>query len=304
MQSIKRTDTHRPSAINPTEYAFIAYEMIPGVTYGPVDLGACAYLQTQREILRSHMNMTGGTYSNHEHGGNCHICGAHCIYTVIFYHRATNSYIRTGNDCAEKLDMSQGDFNAFRMAVKEYTELQAGKRKAQGVLHEALLDDVWVLYMERQDTMGTPNPKWFNYEETTILDIVGKLIRYGSISEGQKNLVRRLLDRIAQRPVIVAQRAAEVDAAAPVPTGRIEVTGTILSTKHDFEGAWPVHKMLVKADTGFKVWGTIPASLAADKGARVAFVATVTPSPNDPKFGFFSRPTKARLLDVPVATQA
>jgi hypothetical protein len=55
-------------------------------------------------------------------------------------------------------------------------------------------------------------------------------------------------------------------------------------------------KMLVVTDTGWKVWGTMPAALDVDRGARVRFTATVKPSDDDPHFGFFSRPTKAQVL--------
>jgi hypothetical protein len=53
--------------------------------------------------------------------------------------------------------------------------------------------------------------------------------------------------------------------------------------------------MAIKSDKGFRVWSTIPRAMATpERGARVAFVATLTPSNDDPQFGFAKRPTVAK----------
>ena len=52
--------------------------------------------------------------------------------------------------------------------------------------------------------------------------------------------------------------------------------------------------MLVKDDSGFKVFGTVPSSISrVSKGDVVEFTATLEPSKDDPKFGFYKRPSKA-----------
>ena len=89
---MNRTDTHRPSAIIPDDYEFVACECtkIEG-------LGDCLFIQQQREMIKAHMTRTGGTYSRHEHGGNCHICGSvNLIYSILYFHAPSNSYIRLG----------------------------------------------------------------------------------------------------------------------------------------------------------------------------------------------------------------
>ncbi len=101
-----------------------------------------------------------------------------------------------------------------------------------------------------------------------------------------------------------AQRAAEqaeLDAAEPCPTGRVEITGKILTIKLQEGYYGDTWKMLVKDDRGFKVWGSIPSSLHATRGARVTFMAAVEPSRDDDKFGFYKRPTKAVNLDEEAA---
>src|SRR3954467_8647095 len=102
---MKRTDTHRPSAIIPSEYTWVAQEVAP--IFG---LGDCHFILAERERIRAHMDRTGGTYAGHAHGGNCMVCGnANAIYTILFYHEPTNSYVRMGERCAMKCDMGIDD---------------------------------------------------------------------------------------------------------------------------------------------------------------------------------------------------
>jgi hypothetical protein len=78
--------------------------------------------------------------------------------------------------------------------------------------------------------------------------------------------------------------------------GTYEVVGTVISIKGQSSQWGFTEKMLVELDSGQRVYGTLPSAIAeAQKGDRVAFTATVTRSPSDPIFGFFSRPRKARI---------
>jgi len=279
-----RTDIYRPSAIVPSEYQFVALGYIR-VDAGDI-LANCALLQHERDVLKRHMEKTGGDYSRHEHGGNCHICGAHCIYTVIFYHEKTNTYIRTGNDCAEKLEMSSDEprWNRFVAAIHDARLALAGKKKAMAILEDKGMKAAWDIYLE---------PATQAYEEATIVDIVGKLVKFGSVSDKALNYVGTLLDKIAHREEIEAQRKAEAAKAADVPTGRHTISGEVISIKtvDGFYGS--TVKMLVKDEKGFKVFGTIPSGLDVERGAFVKFDAFTEPSNDDPKFGFFKRPSKA-----------
>lgn len=285
-----RTDAHRPSAILVDDYSWVAFEYLR-----VDDLGSAIFLQEERRRIRVHMESTGGTYSAHEHGGTCHICGsANAIYTALFYHSKSNSYVRTGLDCAETLGC--GNVAKFRKAVGSALEQKAGKRKAQAVLEQANLSAAWTLYEQGQKS-AVELPR----EETTLCDIVNRLVQYGSVSAPQIAFLRRLVDQIANRAVIKAQRQAEADKAAPVPVEgkRMTVRGTILSIKiPDYaRGDCGPIRMLVQHKDGWKVWGSLPSNLSGtQKGARIEFDAMVKPSDRDTKFGFFSRPTKAREL--------
>lgn len=101
----------------------------------------------------------------------------------------------------------------------------------------------------------------------------------------------------AARAAAAEQREQERQAAEPCPTGRINITGEVVSVKTQYDAFGPQFKMLVKDDRGFKVWGTIPKAIDPSAGCRVSFVAAVEPSGDDNKFGFYKRPSKAVLLD-------
>jgi hypothetical protein len=270
-----------------------------------------------RERIAAHMKLTGGTYSPHTHGGNCMVCGSvNAIYTVLFHHTPTNTYVRMGQDCAIKCDMG-GDFknNAFRAAVDDARKAHAGKAKARAILGDNGVNRAW-------DVFTAPAPEFGKepYEEFTVRDIVGKLVQYGSISENAMRFLKNLVNRIEHRAEIQAardrQRLQDAMTAADCPSGRVDIEGVILSTRVVASDFGDVTKVLVKADSGFKVWGTLPrmykmegtraTEIFPGKGDRVSFRATVTPKADDSKFGFYSRPTGGRLVlgEVEKAAQA
>lgn len=296
-----RTDIHRPSVIQPEDYCFVEC-----VYHGPkqLDMLECMENAEAKERVRKHMERTGGKYSSHEHGGSCFVCGACCNYQAIFYHPTTNTYIRTGEECAAKLgDGEAKAFNSMRRAIDNAMEAKAGKMKAQAILAELGLSRAWEIYCDH------------DIAATTLRDIVNKLVKYGSLSDRQAEFLGKLVNEIDNAAAIEAQRATEAEAAAPCPTGRVVVEGEVLSTRVDDGQFGTQIKMLVKADSGYKVWGTVPSSLtlvedtpitsgdftwtptrALRRGDRVRFTATLTPSERDPKFGIAKRPSKAELL--------
>lgn len=329
-----RTDIHRPSAIDPAQYTFIGVEHAPNQ-----QLGYIPFISQQRAVINAHMVQTGGTYSNHEHKGNCHVCGAHCIYTALFHHAPTNVYIRTGFDCAEK--MGAGDPVLFRRAKDEVAAARtarAGKLKAEGVLKAEGLAEAWIVYL-----METDLPKWIGelgfradtpmgilsdfamendlecqtlllaiYElgqldpnadrkaERIVADIVDKLVRYGSLSIRQLDFLRKLVQEIKDRPAKVAAKLEQAANTPDVVEGRHTIKGTILSFKQQDSQWGSVTKMLVMTEAGYKVWGTCPQSLDASKGDEIELTGTFTRSDRDTKFGFFSRPTARILKSSPV----
>lgn len=291
---IDRIDIHAPSKIIPADYEYVAQEHAKSEGFG--DAG---FMMHERKVFLLHKEKTGGDWSTHAHGGNCMVCGSvNAIYTVIYYHAPTNTYIRTGQDCAEKFDTEHADaFKVFREAAKAAIHAKAGKAKAQGLLAAKGLSDAWAVYLEPRK--GLPENKPTPYEEATITNMIGKLVQYGSLSDKQYAFISVLLQKIINRAAEQIKRDAEKALAKDCPEGRIIIQGKVLSTKLqvcEYTGS-SIWKMLVQHGDGWKVWGTIPSSLTVERGDKIEFTATVTPSNDDKKFGFYKRPMKATITE-------
>jgi hypothetical protein len=287
---IKRIDIHRPSAIQPKDYQYIGC-LIPARSYYEIPM-----VLKHKRIVEEHMAKTGGDYSKHEHKGICQICGAYCDYVAVYYHAKSNSYIKCGFQCANKLDMGNAqDFRAIRKAVKDYKEAKAGKQKAKAILDEKGLSEAWKIYNER----GWVGWNKDNRQEEIIDNIISKLVRYGNISKAQEDLIKKLLEQIDKRAEIKKQREEEKENAQPCPNGKVEVRGVVISikmVKNKFSYG-EIAKMLVKSEDGYLVFGSVPQSIYnIQKGDKVIFQADVQPSNNDNKFGYFKRPRQAKKL--------
>lgn len=276
----KRTDIHRPATIHPEEYEFI------GIWYDPAEVsevGGGFALRQERENIKRFMDERGADWSNHQHGGTCQCCGAHALYLAAFYHEPYNQMIRVGQECAYKLHMGcEAAFNAARRKVSDAKGYATGKARARLQLEEKGLLNAWNLWEanSRADS-----------DTEIVVDMIGKLVSYGNLSDKQWEFLKRLMYRIENREALEAERAADKASAKDCPTGRMDIVGTVLTTRV-VEGHYgDTLKMFVKTAEGYTLWGTVPSGLRAEKGAEVRFRATVEPSKDDPKHGYFSRPS-------------
>lgn len=306
----KRTDIHRPSAIIPEDYEFVAAMTRADSLEGAIQL------EGERQRLRAHREATGGRYSDHDHGGSCHVCGASFIDYAIFHHAPTNTYIHTGFDCAEKL--GGGDPEAFKAIRDERRALEkakAGKMKARAQLKErGLLERVEAIFDTGLGNVvhAEGHPDHFEgldrdlqergeAEEWTIADMVRKLIRYGSLSEKQWGYMRSLFEKLDRLPEFQAKRDEERAKAEPAPEGRMVVTGKVATLKTQ-ESQWGAQvKMLLLEDRGFKVWTTVPRGLDVERGDRVQLTVTLDPKADDPSFAIGRRPCKGSVLEEAAA---
>ena len=299
-----RQDIHKPSSINPADYLYVTVEYEKGMSWKEL-----AHLQTD---LQRHMERTGGKWSTHEHGGTCHVCGAWAQYTVVFHHPKTNTYIRTGFDCAEKVGIGDAAlFRTFRKQVKDIRDRKAGKAKAELTLTEAGVGRAWMIYEMSTDELReleAYDGKVYSWAYLTLRDIVGRLVKYGSVSEKQIDFLGKLVNQIdgAKQARIEkeAERAAEKANASPVPDDneRHIVAGVVLSTKYVDTMYGESFKMLLKTEEGYKLWGTVPSAIDnLDRGDKISFVARLERSKDDDYFGFYKRPSKARILEEAMA---
>ena len=305
-----RTDIHKPSVINPDDYVYVC-----AMSRGEELVHEGRFLEHQRRMLEAHMKSTGGHWSEHKHGGSCHVCGASFIDHAVFYHPKSGAYIMTGLDCADKL--GGGDKEAFRKIRDERQALakaKAGKMKAAAILKElGIYDEIEAMFQDRKfgSSFEIEDESMFKGLDQdliyrllgdiqTIQDMFWKLVKYGSLSEKQEKFMVSLVNKIKTYDQIQEKRNKERENAAPAPEGKVEVTGEVLSTKWQENAYGGTLKMLVKDDRGFKVWTSVPKSLFAEddfgKGVRVRFMVTLEQSKDDHSFAFGKRPTKARMI--------
>ena len=160
--------------------------------------------------------------------------------------------------------------------------------------------------MERKNTALKENPGLAaGYDSTNsfVQDVMRRFDRKGEITERQLAAVLKTIERDAERAEREAVWATEAELAADAPTGKVTVTGEIISTKWQESMYGSTHKMILKTETGWKLYVTVPSSVydSSDSslpitGKHVTLTATVTPSDDDPKFAFGKRPTKAKLV--------
>jgi hypothetical protein len=122
-------------------------------------------------------------------------------------------------------------------------------------------------------------------KQAILDDMYNRLKRWGDLSEKQVAYAIKLATQQPDPP------------AGDVPTGRVDVEGAVLTVKVQDGYYGSQIKMLVKLDNGAKLWGTCPAAIDPERGDRVAFTATCKAKDGERSFGYYSRPTKARILE-------
>lgn len=248
-----RTDIHRPAAIVPADYDFVAVRYI-----GP-SAPTLMSVAHERKALDAHMARTGGKYSRHEHGGSCHVCGAGALYLAIYHHPKTNSYICVGEDCADKMDLEDGGraFATVRKAVGADREFRAGKAKAERLLIER----------------GLIAAKEMDHD--IIRDLVRKLEQYGNLSDKQWAFLTRLVEEFPLRAEKMAERAKADAASEHVGTvgERSTFTAEVLFVKAN-EGVYGMtyFHVLKQGDDILLYNGN---KTLANKGETVTFTAAV-----------------------------
>jgi hypothetical protein len=225
-------------------------------------------------------------------GGKCLHCGKKLNWFVLFRDVRTSLLVVTGTTCCEELSLDD------KGALKRK---QIGERleKARANARFDLAHPGLRLELQRvQDELAADRRSDRFYH-----DLNCSLHRYGSLTAPQAAALKRSfakrLDWVEEKAKRDAAQAVANAAALDCPTGRVSITGKVLTTKEQESDFGTQYKMLVEDDRGFRVWGTIPSSIGCvERGARVTFVASVEQSPKDRIFGFYKRPSKASILEV------
>jgi hypothetical protein len=308
----KRTDIHRPSldGFDPQDYElFGVYHLVtktkkldgiifvPGVPYGrweeqwtvvtsrfKIDTDALENNGWSSDVITN----ADGKERDSVHAHQCAHCGQHLRYGALLTNESEMSLIVVGEDCLG---------NRFRNVTAAQFKQLREDAKAKAAATRSL---------DRKNTAIKDNPRLseaYESDNTFVQDVMRRFDRKGEITKRQIEAVIKVLDRDAQRAEQRKQWQAEAADAADAPTGKVTVTGEIISTKWQESGFHSVHKMIVKTEEGWKLWVTVPSSVydPSDSslpitGKRVTLTANVTPSDRDPKFAFGKRPTNAAVI--------
>ncbi len=137
-----------------------------------------------------------------------------------------------------------------------------------------------------------------------VLDIYHKSHRY-TLSEKQLAAVTKAVEQkdgyLARKAGWEAQKAEDRANAKPLPSGRVEITGTVLSIK-TYTSQYGYHeasclKALLQCD-GYKLFGTLPAAIAESAKVGDLVKVTATVKEKEPGFGTYSRPTHGEVLSA------
>ncbi len=299
----KRTDPHRPGVIVPSQYRYVlSYNCATSDGGWPVpSFGINCALD--RRVTIKDAETGKETIINGEHDadgeccqcgllasgktvvsgpGKCAVCGAAFVYGDIWQHVPTGEYIHLGHDCADKYNMlaDRSEWELAdartRRAIEAQMTREANEKRlvefCQG--HEGLLDAL-------------------NVEHALIADIKSKLRTYGSISDKQIKLVRK----IAYEAMHPEEKPPEVN--IPAPTGKVTFRGTVVSRKTQETAYGNTTRITVKVTTPEGVWlawGTVPAAITdatyqhgGVKGCAVELTATLQAG-RDPHFAIMKRP--------------
>lgn len=301
-----RTDTHRPTAVEPTEYTFIdAFDM--GNWEGNQDPH---YFGREVDRLEAQGYRVAEHLDSQRWAGRCGTCGQRGLtYIALMLHRTTGEFMVVGSTCISST------FEAARLGLDAKQAAAAQARKEAKLLkafNEAVAaEPVLASAVAKLEELRALEGFEWRKNAHTLQSIVRKCRQYGNgLTEGQTGFVAKLMtwidEDIRRAAEWEAERAAERAVAADAPTGRVVVTGEIVSAKWHDNGFDTVLKITVVSDEGYRVWCSIPSDLKYTgdmyarpedvKGKRVQMTVTLKPSEDDVKFAFGTRAAKAKFV--------
>lgn len=287
-----RTDIHRPSA---PEFDPEAYTCLGTFELGRV--GAKA-----RTIALAAATADGHTFAPSQRGRQCGHCGAHLTYAALMLHR-NGDLIWVGETCLDgRFAGTRADFDRLRQDSKAVRE--AEKRAALFVVHlvDAVTRSPVLEVLGNTDAMA--NELAYSLE---FASSVREQLHRKPASEKQVTALAAAIEK--DRAHQAARAEEETGPRIPVPVGQQDVAGVVQSVKpapgYSYDSP-DVMKMLVVDERGFRVYGTIPASLlrmaegATNLVGRIVEFSAVLKASNgdDESFGFFSQPKDPALVSV------
>ena len=274
-----RADMHSPSNMVSADYIF------RGVFYVGADPEMSAAYHPDNLDTLPRLNRS--TYTgNWKDKGTCDHCGARFSHGVCFEHIPSGELIAVGHICAND-HFEKDDWQEER----KRREREAQRAKKIGARNRQVLARVEAFLSEHEELAEI-----LELDHSVLRGMKASLLRFGALTERQLTYARQVADKVRHPPAPERWRKVE---ESDRRTLRGRIVG--LKTKESHYGVQ--HKMLVvvgdphSEEGAEKLWITRPAALSdANRGDLIELSCRTTRSPQDPYFGFGSRPTKARIL--------
>lgn len=307
-QNIQRSDIHRPSLLDPSEYEFVA-AFYQGTNAQMFD----AY-QADHEIYDTRVEWIHPDYrskrtvgsarrdgeqvftGNYAVKNTCDHCGANFAHGVLFLHVPTGDLIHVGHICANDTI----GLPSRAAATRRTAEKAAAEEKARIARHEERKS-----WQEENDDVVSYLAQLPADAHHFLIEMKSSLHKWGSLFPKQADAVRKFIKSEQDRKDNPAP--VEPEPTTPLIEGRREIKGTILSVKWQESMYGNTPKMLVREADGNKVWGTVAESVfsqgfdvstAGLKGREVIFTGTVERSRDDEHFGFYKRPSGMKVTET------
>jgi len=220
-------------------------------------------------------------------GTSCDFCFT-SIRWAFFINSADGKEFKVGCDCVAKTHDSglKSEVSKARREFKAETKrtalrVAAKERAAQ--------------FLAKHTGLETA----LKVEHPIIRDIGSKLLQYGSLSLRQVAFVFSLAEKaeLAELDIVGCAQPPVLD--VPSFEDRVQLVVKVLSTRLDEGRFGTTLKALYQVRTPegcWKAWGTLPSGIRGEvKGNTYTIKTRVVPSKEDPKFGFFNRPTVVQL---------
>lgn len=287
-----RTDIHRPSEIRPEDYEFVTCF---GLSTTDGGFRIPSYGIDYTIVLRKKAKADGVEFSPiHDALNTCDVCGAWFKEGAVWRHVPTGDYLTLGHTCTAKYEIGSAIYDAARRAAGNAKKVSFEKARRRGWFLANIAKAREFLKTEPELKAALRE----NRGHKILKDMTEKVLKWGELSDRQIEFAMKLAHEVRNPPPPDPE-------AIPVPVtdARTKFEGVVVATKWKpgyGYNAPDVLKMIVRvAGEGgaFKIWGSVPSSILADieRGDTVEFYAKVEPSKDDPAFGFFSRPTKAKI---------
>lgn len=266
---------HNPSNFEPRDYEVEDYLD----NQRPQFFGQDGYEQELAYWKADMERILGADWRAKSH--HCVHCGNGSVrWITAVRHLPTNEVVVFGAVCTDRLGFANKV--AFKLAQ---LQARAEARKVKFTIYrkrEQYLTDNPLIKQALAEIDQPQHAKNFFAQ-----DVLRKLDQYGTLSTRQAECVIESLRKDNEAVVRRAIEAAEPKGDAP--SGRVEVTGTVLTVKEQ-ESQWGIaFKMLLKLANNSKVWLTCTDS-SIQRGDTVTVKATFEVSRDDKSFAFGKRP--------------